>query len=217
MSIDITIPGGETRRLLTSGKYCPEDIEVTAEGTQLPALKNPAVEEEIFEGKETIDETGAVKTGTFTLASELTAQDSLIYQIKTALQGKTAGGGGEVGGLTQYAKFTAKPTSNVIFTITNPLGGLAKKVSIRSPEDSATETASGKIQRYTMDTTVGLGGMKLINASTGNITMYGVRQVTKASSNSQFAIDDGTITARAYNATTATWDVDCDYEIEIWQ
>lgn len=92
MSIDITIPGGETRRLLTGGKYCPEDIEVTAEGTQLPALTNPAVEEEIFEGKETIDETGAVKTGTFTLASELTTQDSLIAQIKTALQGKAAGG-----------------------------------------------------------------------------------------------------------------------------
>lgn len=33
MSIDITIPGGESRRLLTAGKYCPEDIVVTAEGS----------------------------------------------------------------------------------------------------------------------------------------------------------------------------------------
>lgn len=35
---------------------------------------------------------GTVKTGTFTLASEMTEQDSLIEQIKAALRGKAAGG-----------------------------------------------------------------------------------------------------------------------------
>lgn len=32
MSIDITIQGGTSKKLLTGGKYCPEDIIVTAEG-----------------------------------------------------------------------------------------------------------------------------------------------------------------------------------------
>lgn len=91
MSINITIPGGEKRRLLTGGKYCPENIDVTAEGTQLPTLENPAAEDEVFLDKQVIDQSGTVKTGTFTLSSELSTQDSLISQIKTALQGKAAG------------------------------------------------------------------------------------------------------------------------------
>ena len=37
---------------------------------------------------------GAEKTGTFTLAPEMSEQDSLISQIQQALQGKAAGGGG---------------------------------------------------------------------------------------------------------------------------
>ena len=32
MSIEITIQGGTSKKLLTGGKYCPEDIVVTAEG-----------------------------------------------------------------------------------------------------------------------------------------------------------------------------------------
>lgn len=36
---------------------------------------------------------GEIRTGTFTLDSELSAQDALIAQIKVALQGKIAGGG----------------------------------------------------------------------------------------------------------------------------
>lgn len=32
MSIEITVQGGTSKKLLTGGKYCPEDIVVTAEG-----------------------------------------------------------------------------------------------------------------------------------------------------------------------------------------
>lgn len=32
MSINITVEGGSSKRLLTAGKYCPEDIVITAEG-----------------------------------------------------------------------------------------------------------------------------------------------------------------------------------------
>ena len=63
MSINIIIPAGEKKRLLTAGKYCEEDIEVessggaTADNSTLIALIDRSIEEiEIPEGVETIGE-----------------------------------------------------------------------------------------------------------------------------------------------------------------
>lgn len=63
-------------------------------GVDLPELPNPATETEVFAGKEYIDGTGDKKIGAFTIDAEMTEQDSLLAQIRTALVGKTAGGGG---------------------------------------------------------------------------------------------------------------------------
>lgn len=91
MSIDITIPGGQSRRLLTGGKYCPDDIVVTATGSgaELPELENPGTAGDLMEGKQLIDGDGVPVTGTFTIAPELAEQAALIDQIKTALAWKT--------------------------------------------------------------------------------------------------------------------------------
>lgn len=48
-----------------------------------------ATEDTVFAGQ-TFGADGALKTGTFTIESELTAQDNLIAQIQTALQGKAS-------------------------------------------------------------------------------------------------------------------------------
>ena len=49
MSIDITVQGGTSKRLLTAGKYCPQDIVVTAEGgggaNQIDALLDGSLTE----------------------------------------------------------------------------------------------------------------------------------------------------------------------------
>ena len=65
MSINITLEGGSSKRLLTAGKYCPEDIVVTA--------------------------TGGVPED---LNAVLTEQEQLIASLQETLRGKTAGEGG---------------------------------------------------------------------------------------------------------------------------
>lgn len=62
----ITVEGGSSVRLPTSGKYCDRDIIVTAQGggTELPALTSPAAESDVVKGKEFIDASGVKKTGT---------------------------------------------------------------------------------------------------------------------------------------------------------
>ena len=54
-----------------------------------------ATADEIFAGETAYTADGKV-TGTFTIDDELTTQDNLIEQIQTVLQGKAAGGGGNI-------------------------------------------------------------------------------------------------------------------------
>lgn len=127
------------------------------------------------------------------------------------------GGGGEVGGLSQYVKFTATPQAVNLFTITNPLGGLAKKVSIACPAGSAPETTNGFIQKYTMDAIVRIGAMYYLHATNGSVACTGARQEVSATANARFAISEGQIVARSYASSNGMWDTTCEYEIEIWQ
>lgn len=93
---NITVNGGNSVRLLTAGKYCDRDILVTAlaGGVELPELTAPGVATDLMAGKQLIDGNGNVVDGTFSITEEITEQDSLIEQIKVALRGKAASGGG---------------------------------------------------------------------------------------------------------------------------
>lgn len=97
MSIDIMVPGGESRRLLTGGKYCPDDIVVTAQGggVELPELENPGTAQDLMAGKQLLDGAGQVVEGAFSIDAELAEQGGLIEQIKSALAGKVVGGAGD--------------------------------------------------------------------------------------------------------------------------
>lgn len=69
-------------------------------GVKLPELTNPATAAEIGEGYEAINASGEKMTGTGEMASalsdELTTQDTLIANIMTALEGKSAASGASV-------------------------------------------------------------------------------------------------------------------------
>lgn len=93
MSIDIIVPGGESRRLLTGGKYCPDDIVVTAQGgsVELPELETPGTAQDLMAGKQLLDGAGQVVEGAFSIDAELAEQAALIAEIQTAVQNKIAG------------------------------------------------------------------------------------------------------------------------------
>ena len=61
-------------------------------GVDLPTLTSPASQTEVFSGKEYIDKNGNKKTGTFSIDTEISQQDTLIAQIQLALEGKAGGG-----------------------------------------------------------------------------------------------------------------------------
>ena len=65
----------------------------TADGEQtlIDLTKDNVTAEAVFEGATFHGPDGEVKTGTFTIAEEMSEQDSVIAQIQTALQGKAAG------------------------------------------------------------------------------------------------------------------------------
>lgn len=92
---NITVQGGSSVRLKTAGKYCDRDILVSATpgGVDLPELTNEGSASDLMKGKQLINGEGVAVTGSFTLEDELSAQNTLIEQIKTALAGKAAGGG----------------------------------------------------------------------------------------------------------------------------
>lgn len=68
-----------------------------AGNTLIDLTQDSVTEEQVHYGVKFHGADGNTKTGTFTIDQEITEQDSLISQIKTALQGKAAGGGGSIG------------------------------------------------------------------------------------------------------------------------
>jgi hypothetical protein len=78
----------------TSIAINPQDFrsEIESIETGTDTSDATATEDKVFLN-ETFYAGGAKKTGTFTIASEISSQDGLISAIKTALQGKASGGG----------------------------------------------------------------------------------------------------------------------------
>lgn len=148
---------------------------------------------------------------------KLSTLETAITELEEELGRKASGGGGDVGGLTQHARVYATPEIGGLFTITNPLGGLARKITITCPDGSPTLTASGMIQKCTMDADVGLGSLYYIHATNGAISCTGTRQEATANANARFAISEGLINAKSYASSNGTWDTTCEYVIDIWQ
>lgn len=119
---------------------------------------------------------------------------------------------GEGGGSTNYAKFTATTDSTTSFIIENPLGGIAKKVSIKAI--SPTITSSRKIHECCLDWDVKIGAVKAV--SSGGSAVYSISGTESTPNNQQFRMTDGFITVYRYNSAN-TWDTTCEYEIELYQ
>lgn len=116
------------------------------------------------------------------------------------------------GGSSNYAKFTTTTDSATSFIIENPLGGIAKKVSIKAI--SPTTTSTRKIHLCCADWDVRIGAVKAVNSS--GSAVYSMNGTDSTPNNGQFRITEGFITVYRYNSAN-TWDTTCEYEIEIFQ
>ena len=179
-------------------------------GVELPVLTKPGSSNELFEGYDMVNGDGERVVGSFTIAAELTNQDTLISEIKTALQGKTAASGG-VGNLTKYAKIIATPASTTSFYIENPLGGIVKKVFVRRTTDTA--SSSRRCQQYIADFELGIGVAEFIDTS--GKSRYPVTETSGTVNNAYFKMTEDAITLYRYNSANA-WDNTAEYEVEIY-
>lgn len=144
------------------------------------------------------------------LDAVLTEQEGLIVTLQETLKGK-ASGGVDLGGLTKYTKLIAKPTERASFVIANPLGGIAKKVSVQK---TTPVTSSRRCQKYLADFDLGLGVGEY--ADTGSKVLYTATKTEGTVNNGEFKMAEGTITLYRFNAAN-TWDDTAEYEVEIWQ
>lgn len=144
------------------------------------------------------------ENGTYTAPDGINGYSPVTVNVPT--------GGGNVGGLTQYAKITATPSSTMSFSIANPLGGIAKKVSIQRTVETA--TSSRKCQKCLIDLETGIGICEFLDTS-GRVR-YPIVLTNGTPSNGDFKISDGAIVVYRYNSANA-WDASNEYEVEIWQ
>ena len=124
----------------------------------------------------------------------------------------TAEGGGQVGEFTQYAKFIAKPASTTSFVIENPLGGIAKYISvIMKPYEL---TARRRCRKYAADYNLGIAVGEY--SDTDSLVLYTSKLTTGTVGNATFKITEGEIILYRYNSANA-WETSAEYEIEIYQ
>ena len=110
----------------------------------------------------------------------------------------TAKGGG---GVDNYVKFIATPTSTSTFSINNPLGGVPRIVAVsRASEYTG---SSRKIIRYIVDTELDLAYM-MVKYSNSTVKYAG-----------SFSKTDNGVKLSQYNALN-NWDTSVEYEVEIF-
>lgn len=140
------------------------------------------------------------------LDAVLIEQKELIAALQEVLKKKVAGGA------MNYAKIIATTDSTTSFIIENPLGGIAKKVSIKAI--SPTITSSRKIHECCVDSDVQLGAVKAVASSgSANYVMSGTNSTPN---NGQFRMTEDFITVYRFNSAN-TWHTACEYEVEIFQ
>ena len=135
--------------------------EADSGGVNLPSLDNEATSEELFLGKELIDDEGNIIEGTFTIDNELSTQDNLIAQIQYALQGKAIGEGTAEDVTAETNAYTAKLVSleSAVTALESELAGKAAggeqvtpEITINSANGLITATAGSKTSTYQLST-----------------------------------------------------------------
>ena len=122
------------------------------------------------------------------------------------------GGSGAVGNLTKYTKVIAKPESATSFVIANPLGGIAKYISVvMTPYEL---TSRRRCRKYVADYNLGIAVGEY--SDTDSLVLYTSKLTTGTVENATFKITEGQIILHRYNSANA-WESSAEYEIEIYE
>lgn len=181
-------------------------------GVELPELTNPASADEIFLNKESIDENGKVKIGTFTIASELSQQDELLAELEEILNTKSAAGG-EANPVLQI-KTVSPTTSKQTITADSAYDGLKTVIVEAIPVDyvipqgtlEITENRTYDVQTYEfVDVNVPIPSGYIKPSGTFEVTENGVHDITEyAAINVNVASSGGGTDTRFVDLTEGT-------------
>lgn len=104
------------------------------ERTLIDLTGDTATVDAVFEGAIFHGADGEVKTGSFTISQEISEQDDLISQIRTALAGKATGGGAVQPTQRKTVNITANGTTYVAPDDGFVLSGVTARVDVPIPE-----------------------------------------------------------------------------------
>ncbi len=113
-------------------------------GIELPELANEGTANDLFSGKQLIDDEGNVITGTFTIDNELNTQDDLIAQIQNAVDSLPDAGSGAGGGVETVQVVIDSSTWDGIVWYTDA-GGQFQTKTITSYETNGITCIKGSI------------------------------------------------------------------------
>lgn len=153
MSHNITIAGGTSKRLPVRGKYCDQDIIITAtggggSGGELPELVSPASAKDIAAGKEAIAADGSVITGTVPEWTEESGRTISAFPLNVIEDGKLR--------LYAVAPQDALVRQSAVFNLAAPADSFGDATPADVPKGKTFTSASGLKQEGTWEQPIGV-------------------------------------------------------------
>lgn len=170
-----------------------EALRDKATGVELPELTNEGTASDLLSGKQLINGEGNIVEGTFSIDAELTIQDDLIAQIRTAASNLPDAGTGEE--IALQVKVVTPTASSQIITADNGYIGLSR-VTVNGDKNLVPENiVSGKtIFGVSGNATSGGGNIETCTLSISGNFAFAYNEVVNGNIVARYTASDTNIT-----------------------